>query len=207
MLNDLASLDVSRETMDRLASYVALLEKWNRRINLVAKGSTPDIWDRHIVDSAQLLLYSPPTVNHWLDLGSGGGLPGLVVAIIGNSRGQVKNVTLVESDTRKSVFLGEVKRLLELNVTILNRRVEAIDPQAADVISARALADLPSLCEYAKPHCHAHTTLLFPKGALHAQEINAAAGDWDFDVRVHKSLTDSRAAVVELQNLKRKSES
>lgn len=203
----LEGLSVSRETTERLSIYVDLLEKWNRRINLIAKSTQPDIWQRHIADSAQLLVHAPPAVTHWLDFGSGGGLPGLVVAIIGNDSGRVKTITLVESDARKCVFLTEATRTLGLNVRVLNQRVEAVPLQAADVISARALADLSSLCDYAYPHCHQDTVLFFPKGAAHAQELTAASKAWDFEANVHQSRTDSRAAIVELWRLKRKTES
>ncbi|MEF3045960.1 16S rRNA (guanine(527)-N(7))-methyltransferase RsmG [Pseudotabrizicola sp. L79] len=203
----LIRLDVSRETMERLATYVTMLEKWNRRINLIAKGTAPQVWDRHIADSAQLLLYAPPLVGHWLDLGSGGGLPGLVVAIMGGDRGQVKRVTLVESDARKSVFLSEVARALDLDVTVLNQRVETLTNQVADVVSARALADLESLFSYAEPHCAAKGVLLFPKGAMHTQEIATAEKSWSFNKHIHQSMTDPNAAVLEIQQLKRRIES
>lgn len=202
--NILDELNVSRETVGRLHDYVALLEKWNKRINLVGRRSANEVWQRHIEDSAQILKYVPLPVERWLDLGSGGGLPGLVVAIIGAAAGQVQQVTLVESDARKAVFLAEVSRILGLNTVILNERIESIPAQNANVISARALADLPTLFELSIRHARAGATYIFPKGATHRDEIRRATASWTFDVIVHPSLTEPDAAILVVRNLARK---
>lgn len=202
--NILDELNVSRETVERLQDYVALLKKWNKRINLVARRSANEVWQRHIEDSAQILKCAPLPVERWLDLGSGGGLPGLVVAIIGASSGQIQQVTLVESDTRKAVFLGEVSRILGLNTVILNERIESIPAQNANVISARALADLPALFDLSIRHATAGATYIFPKGATHRDEIRRAMESWTFDVIVHPSVTEPDAAILVVRNLARK---
>lgn len=202
--NILDELNVSRETVERLQDYVALLKKWNKRINLVARRSANEVWQRHIEDSAQILKCAPLPVERWLDLGSGGGLPGLVVAIIGAASGQIQQVTLVESDTRKAVFLGEVSRILGLNTVILNERIESIPAQNANVISARALADLPALFDLSIRHATAGATYIFPKGATHRDEIRRAMESWTFDVIVHPSVTEPDAAILVVRNLARK---
>lgn len=202
--NILDELNVSRETVERLQDYVALLKKWNKRINLVARRSANEVWQRHIEDSAQILKYAPLPVERWLDLGSGGGLPGLVVAIIGAASGQIQQVTLVESDARKAVFLGEVSRILGLNTVILNERIESIPAQNANVISARALADLPALFDLSIRHATAGATYIFPKGATHRDEIRRAMESWTFDVIVHPSVTEPDAAILVVRNLARK---
>lgn len=197
-------LQVPESTRMSLATYVALLEKWNRHINLVAKSTAASIWQRHIVDSSQLWRYAPQNVAHWLDLGSGGGLPGLVVAIIGRDLGRLASMTLVESDQRKSVFLMEAVRQLSLPVKVRTERIEALTAIPSDVISARALAELSTLFRFSEPHLSSETRLLLPKGANHKAEIEAAGCDWQFEVTTHASLTDGNAAILEISRLARR---
>ena len=197
----LSSFDVSRETFERLETLVGLLEKWNRKINLVSRSTTPDIWSRHIEDSAQLMRYAPEICDHWLDLGSGGGLPGLVIAIIGADQGRIKKVTMVESDGRKCAFLTEAARQLVLPVAVINQRIESLSTQNADVVSARALADLPTLLGFCFPHLGKGSKLLFPKGASHLSEIDRARENWRFQLDIHPSMTDPSAAVLEISDV------
>lgn len=178
-----------------------MLQKWTKRINLVSKNTEADAWRRHILDSVQIMLYAPDHVENWLDLGSGGGLPALVVAIVGGDSGRVKRVTMVESDVRKSVFLNEVKRELGLDALVLNARIEAISPQPSKVISARALTDLNGLLSYSWPHTVKDSRLLFPKGMNFRAELEDARKSWVFDAVTHKSLTDPDAAIVAIENL------
>ena len=119
----LINLDVSRETIDNLNLYVDILRKWNTTINLVSKGSITDVWKRHILDSAQLFKFVTHDMEKWLDIGSGAGFPGLVIAILAKGRFTNLRVTLIESDKRKCVFLNEVVRELDLNVKILSKRI------------------------------------------------------------------------------------
>jgi 16S rRNA (guanine527-N7)-methyltransferase len=151
--------DVSRETLTRLETYAALLTKWTRRINLVSAASLPDLWHRHIADSAQLLAFRPPA-RLWLDLGSGAGFPGLVVAILTPDL----HVRLVESDQRKCAFLRRVAEDTGTTVDIVPCRIETLPPQSADVISARALAPLTQLLAHAEKHLAPDGIGLFPKG-------------------------------------------
>ena len=196
----LAGLDVSRETFDRLSLLQALLEKWNPAINLVAKSTLPEAWTRHIVDSAQLYALAPQSVRRWVDLGSGGGFPGLVVAALSAQRDPERRVTLVESDQRKGTFLRQAARELGLtNVSVLSDRIEKLAPLNADVLSARALAALPALCGFAAQHMVADGLALFPKGAHYREEVAAARADWHFDLTTHPSETDPSAVVLAMK--------
>src|SRR6056297_139742 len=156
-------LNVSRETIERLKLYEALLHKWNPRINLVSRASLVDSWARHIEDSMQIYGLAPHSVDHWVDLGSGGGFPGLVVAIMGMDQKSPAKVTLVESDTRKCAFLRSVVRETGAPATIINDRIENITGLEADVISARALTDLSQLIGYANQHLTQSGMAIFPK--------------------------------------------
>ena len=196
-----SGVNVSRETYDKLRAFEALLGKWNQRINLVSKSTAAAIWERHIQDSAQIWSYAPANVTTWLDLGSGGGLPAIVVAVIGQAEGRLGRMTMVESDQRKSVFLREAVRTLGLNATVMDQRIEQLDPIPSDVISARALADLPKLLEFAHPHLKDGTRLLLPKGVRFRQELNEAQNRWSFAVKVHPSVTEPDAAILQLDDL------
>ncbi|MBT3710487.1 MAG: 16S rRNA (guanine(527)-N(7))-methyltransferase RsmG, partial [Gammaproteobacteria bacterium] len=153
----ISGVNVSRETIEALEHFAALIEKWTVKINLISKASLADLWDRHILDSAQLLKICPRNIQNWLDLGSGGGLPGVVVAILAKELIPKLTMTLVESDKRKSVFLRTAIRELELNAKVLNARIEKTAPLQADVISARALAELDVLLALAEPHLTKNT--------------------------------------------------
>lgn len=195
----LSRLGVSRETVDRLHALEALLKKWNPAINLVAKSTVADAWDRHILDSAQLYALAPGRVGHWADLGSGGGFPGLVIASLAHELDPDRRITLVESDQRKSTFLREAARQLGLTVTVLADRIESVPSLGADVLSARALAPLPALCGFALRHLSDGGVALFPKGATHQQELAEASRNWQFDVTIHPSETDPASVVLELK--------
>ena len=163
-------LNVSRETLAALSAYVALLEKWQPRINLISPASQPDIWQRHVFDSAQLLAHMPEmrpdASRRILDIGSGAGFPGLVLAILG--AGQLQ---LVESDQRKSVFLQTVIRELRLSATVVNHRIESLSACYPDVITARALAPFPKLMQLIDAQIYPGLTCLFLKGAKVEEEL------------------------------------
>lgn len=196
----LAGVDVSRETFDRLTALTALLQKWNPAINLVAKSTVAEAWDRHILDSAQLYRLAPSQLHHWADLGSGGGFPGLVIAILAQEKDPGCRITLVESDQRKATFLRQAARELGLlKVTVLAERIEALSPLAADVLSARALAALPQLCHFALRHLSPTGLALFPKGAQHLDEVAQARHDWHFDLSTFPSDTDPAAVVLAMK--------
>ena len=191
-------IDVSRETLDRLHTYVALLEQWNPRINLVAKATLRDVWSRHVADSAQLWNRLPPSARLWADFGSGAGFPGLVVAILAAEAVPDLRVVLVESDQRKAAFLSTVMRRTGIRAEVRAERIEALAPVGADVVSARALAPLPALLEMLEKHRNPGGIGLFPKGASVHKELAAATAHWRFDHVIHPSLTDPQAAIVEI---------
>ncbi len=189
-------LDVSRETHEKLIAYSHEIIRWNKTINLVSKASIPDLWARHILDSAQI--YQFGVAGRWMDIGSGGGLPGIVMAIMGAS-----DVVLVESDARKATFLRQISRILGLNVQVLNQRIESISPMGAKTVSARALAPLTNLLEYANYHLDQGGMAVLPKGRAAADELDAAAKTWRFDCDTHTSRTDPEASVLVLRNIVR----
>ena len=166
------------QTIERLHAYATLLATWTRRINLISTADHPHIWPRHIEDSLRLIPLIPPKTPRAIDLGSGAGLPGLIIAIATNI-----HVDLIESDRRKAAFLNEAARLTQAPVTIHNARIEATRLPKAPLITARALAPLPALLALATPHLEAAGILLLPKGARAAEEIEAARRTWRFDLQ------------------------
>ena len=195
------SLDVSRETLSKLESYVALLRKWNPKINLVSPDTLDQAWDRHIVDSAQLVDLMPRNAKTWVDIGSGGGFPGMIVAVILNETAPACDVTLIESDQRKSAFLRAVNRDLDLGVKVETKRIEDVTPLAADVVSARALAPLNKLLGYASRHVRTGGVALLPKGRSWKKEIPTAQSQWNFSFETHKSATAPDAVVLEIRDI------
>jgi len=195
--------NVSRETLDKLRNYEALLRKWNPRINLVAPSTLAVLWKRHILDSAQLFALAPHDVSHWVDLGSGGGLPGVVCAILASERAPEIRFTLVESDQRKAAFLAVCRHELGLTLTVRAARAENIDPLCAELVSARALAPLPQLLPLVARHLGENGTALLPKGKNHATELEAARLEWQFDCVSHVSQTDDTARTLALKDIKR----
>jgi 16S rRNA (guanine527-N7)-methyltransferase len=197
------AFSVSRETLAKLDVYANELRRWQKAVNLVAPGTLADVWHRHFADSAQLLALAPAGARRWLDLGSGGGFPGLVLALLLAERGGA-TVTLVESDSRKAAFLREVARQTGAPVDILSIRIETLPTHASldtvDVVTARALAPLPRLLELAAPVLGADTVGLFLKGREAAAELAAAraAGSPGFAIALAPSVTDpaGRIAVV-----------
>lgn len=201
--------DVSRETIDKLLAYEALLRQWQKTINLVAPSTLDAVWHRHFADSAQLLALAPADAKRWLDLGSGAGFPGLVLGIMLAGR-EGARMTLVESDTRKAAFLGEVARRTGAPVDIRPERIEKVATQsklgAVDVITARALAPLPRLLGLCAPAFSAHTVGLFLKGREAENEVDAAQERWTFESSLHPSLTDAGGRIVVIRALQAKME-
>lgn len=190
--------NVSHETQDRLTRYVALLLKWNAAINLIGKTTEVDLWQRHVWDSYQILPLIPESTQTLADLGSGGGLPGLVIAC---ARPDMK-ITLVERDQRKCSFLREAARSIGLqNVTV--RAEDARDlTETFDVVTSRALASLVELCAFAHPLLGEGGICLFPKGENFARELEEAQKSWMFDSRVIHSKTNEKAGIISLSELK-----
>ncbi|AVO39723.1 16S rRNA (guanine(527)-N(7))-methyltransferase RsmG [Pukyongiella litopenaei] len=193
----LYSFDVSRETIRKLEVYVDLLRRWTPKINLVSKSSLDQVWMRHIVDSAQIFHMGADCL-HWGDLGSGGGFPGMVVAILRENQGRT---TLVESDQRKAAFLRSVVRECDARCTVISQRIEAAEPLNADVLSARALADLDTLLGFVQRHMGTNGIALFPKGASWEKEVDQARRKWHFDLETRKSVTEPGAVILKVKDV------
>lgn len=198
----LSDIDVSRETIDRLRDFQGILSKWNPKINLVSRNSINHVWERHILDSAQVLNIAPAW-SRWGDLGSGGGFPGLIVAILALEKNPTAETVLVETDIRKASFLREVSRVLDLNARIVVERIESAQALNVEVLSARALARLDRLLGYSSRHLTRDGTCLFFKGESWEKEVEDARKSWSFSIVPHISKTDSRAAILEVKEINR----
>jgi len=195
-----AATSVSRETLARLKAYSGLLTDWNARHNLVSKTSLDKIWHRHFWDSAQLTPMIPPDARTLVDLGSGAGFPGLVLAVM--LRGKV-TVTLFEATRKKAEFLSVVADRLGLEVVVRNERVETAISAPFDVITARAFAPLPKLLGYAQHFASPKTVCLLLKGQNVGPELTEACKSWRMKVRQHPSLTHPFGVVLEIRELAR----
>ena len=195
--------DVSRETFERLELYAALLQKWNPSINLVSRASLGDLWSRHILDSVQIFEMAGHPVGHWVDLGSGGGFPGLVMAIMAKEAGSPTQVTLVESDTRKCTFLRTVIRETGVQAEVINDRIENVAPLAADVLSARALSNLTTLLAYADRHLKPDGIAIFPKGETWRKELEEARAKWCFQYEFAQSKTETGPVILRISGVSR----
>ncbi|WP_299081177.1 16S rRNA (guanine(527)-N(7))-methyltransferase RsmG [uncultured Ruegeria sp.] len=195
-------LNVSRETFSRLTTYVDLVKRWNPKINLVSRNSLSEIWERHIRDSAQVYR-SADEFKSWVDLGSGGGFPGMVCAIMAADESPRARFSLVESDQRKSAFLRSVARECGLDCKVISKRIEAVDGLDADIISARALADLRTLLSFCDRHLSKNGTALLPKGANWKKELGEAREEWNFDAEPITSLTEPQAVILKIKGVSR----
>jgi 16S rRNA (guanine527-N7)-methyltransferase len=193
-----AAVDVSRETSERLATYVRLLEEWRSRINLVSASTMPDIWHRHIYDSAQIFALLPPPAAPLVDIGSGAGFPGLVLAMMG-----VPEVHLIEADGRKCAFLSEVIQATEINVRVHNERAEQMKPIAAQAVTARALAPLGKLLGYVAPFLGKNGTALLSKGKSWQEELTEARRTWKMTVDSIPSLSSDSGVILRIKDLRR----
>lgn len=194
--------DVSRETSQRLAIYFDLLKRWNSKINLVAPATISAAPGRHFQDSLQLMPHIPSGAETLLDLGSGGGFPGLVIALDAAQTKPSLHVTLVEADQRKAAFLRTVIRETGVSAEVIAKRIEATPQRSADIISARALAPLPQLLQLSAHFLGDKTTCLFLKGRKHEEELVAAARDWHFTHEAVPSLTEAESALLILKDVR-----
>lgn len=194
-------IDVSRETWARFDALVALLDKWQPTTNLVAPTTLATVWTRHVADGAQLVALAPDGVKTWVDLGSGAGFPGLVVAAMLPAGAQVH---LVESNQKKASFLREAARAMAVSVVVHVARADAVVGKtvpSADVVSARALASLADLLAMAAPLLKTGAVGLFPKGEKAALELTEARECWNINASFHPSLTDPDARIVRVSGL------
>lgn len=192
-------LDISRET---LKEYEMLLRKWNQKINLVSRSTLEDFEQRHLMDSVQISQYIDSKQDKIIDLGSGAGLPGMVLAIMG-----YEDITLIESDARKAAFLLQASRLITNSKCpkILNQRIEGITDISCDIVTSRAFAELSKIFDYTRNFVVKKKYLLH-KGENYQQEINAASKSWLFSVKIHDSLTLPKAKILEITDLKPKNQ-
>ena len=190
-------IDVSRETRARFETLVSLLDRWQAKTNLVAPNTLAQVWTRHVADSAQLVALAPAGCRTWVDIGSGGGFPGLIAAamLAGSA-----TFHLVESNGKKAAFLREAARAMGAPATVHAARVEQVlGTLSADVVSARALAPLGDLVGLAAPLLKTGATGLFPKGREASAELTQAAESWKFTASLHPSLTDEDARIVRVE--------
>lgn len=191
-----AAMGVSRETLERFKAYAALLGAWSTRINLVGRATLDDLWRRHFLDSAQLQPLIPADAQSLVDLGSGAGFPGLVLAILG-----VPGVELIEADSRKAAFLREAARITGAPAVIRSCRIEAVTPLEADVVTARACAPLGQLLELGERFIGRRTTCLFLKGARADEELTEAGKAWTMTATRHPSRADPSGSILLLEQV------
>jgi 16S rRNA (guanine527-N7)-methyltransferase len=198
----LADLDVSRETEARLTAFVELVARWTPKINLISRSSLPDVWMRHIIDSVQVFTLAD-SGDLWVDIGSGGGFPGIVAAICAREARPDARFVLIESDQRKAAFLRTAIRELDLKAEVIAKRIGDAPPQGADILSARALADLAGLLEHAERHLAPGGTALFPKGESWQKELAAARRAWQFEAETITSLTNPNSVILCIKGISR----
>jgi len=202
----LESLRVSRETLERLDLYADLILKWQKSINLIAPSTLPSLWTRHILDSAQIAELGGGQ-KCWVDIGSGAGFPGLVIALLAEDRGERSEVHLIESDRRKASFLREAARIARASVVIHAERAESALPSLsgrATAVSARALAPLAELLGLAEPLLTTGATGFFPKGQALESEIERASTLFEFEAELVPSRTDESGRIAVIRNLRRR---
>ena len=193
-------VNVSRETMDRLLKYDAVLMAWSDQHNLVSKSSLDFRWSRHYLDSLQLYSLLPAGSASLVDLGSGAGFPGLVLAACGLEDGLT--VRLIESTGKKAAFLREAIAAMEIgNCEVVPARIEAVKIDPPEIVTARALSSLDKLCAYGHGIAARNTRFFFPKGIRAEEELTQALKSWRMDVTRHQSMTDKDATIFEITNL------
>lgn len=195
--------NVSRETFAKLQKFAELLKEWNQKMNLVSRNSLEVLWERHILDSMQLVNYIPDTAKNILDIGSGAGFPGIVLAILLQEKMPQTKLTLVESITKKTIYLNDVCAKLGLsNVAVKNVRVESAVLNRPDVVTARAVASLNVLCGYVRKISKDNTESLFLKGQSYKEEIKEAQKFWNFDVKVFANKYCEDGVVLKISRIR-----
>lgn len=201
MKNFCDTYNVSRETFDKLKHYQSMLIEWQSKFNLVSSSTLDDAWNRHFLDSVQLFQYIPNQAKVLYDFGSGAGFPGMVLAIMANEKMPDLQVSLIESTTKKTLYLNAVKSKTNTNVTILNDRIENLQIPKADVITSRAMASLTELLGYAYKFCKKESVCIFPKGKKYAEELSEAHKRWKFKCRIVASTQSDEGKILIITNL------
>lgn len=189
---------VSRETIEKLEIYISLLQQWNKKINLVSQQGMDQVWKRHVYDSLQLIRYLDSSVKSIADLGSGGGFPGLILALSTDIP-----VILIESDMRKTIFLREVLRQTKTQATVLCQRIENVNAISVDVVTARALTSLTQLLEFSKNILNKNGYCLFLKGRSVNLEIEEAQKNWKINYKTFSSQTNADGVIVKINQFER----
>ena len=204
-MSDILSVyNVSRETIDELKKYEALVKEWNTKFNLISKSTVDKVWERHILDSLQLCPFFDEKEGVLIDFGSGAGFPGIVIAIVAKEKFPNLKINLVESITKKATFLNVVKEALNLDINVINDRIENIKSLKADFITSRAMASLDKLLNYSKPFCLKSTNLIFPKGEKWKEELEEAKKKWCFNFKTIDSQTNKDSCILYISNVRRK---
>ena len=197
------AFNVSRETMEKFDAYEVLIRKWNRSINLVSRTTLDQVWSRHFHDSASAYDLAKINQGNWVDLGSGGGFPGAVIAIMAHGAGSPIQVTCIESDIRKCEFLRSLARTLNIKLNVLSRRIEDAPPQAANILSARALTSLSNLLGFAERHLAPDGHAIFLKGVTWQSELDEALESWRFSYEKQASQTHPDSVVLRIGEIER----
>ena len=195
------NLNVSRETLNSLYEYKILLSKWNEKINLVSKNTLVDIWERHFLDSGQIIKHVEASGKRWVDVGSGAGFPGLVVALLLRDRKIDCDLVLVEKNPKKGFFLKEVIRKLNLSVEVVNDNIDTLEPLNADILTARAFSELNNLIEIAFRHRKKEGICLFLKGENYRIELDKTLNYWFFDYDIIDSLSSSSGKIIRVKKI------
>ena len=194
---------VSRETADDLIDFETLFKKWSKAINLASPNTLETLWERHILDSVQVFKLAPQA-KQWLDLGSGGGFPGIVLAVMLKQTGGA--IRLVESNGKKSAFLRNALAQFQAPGQVVNTRIESCYDliQAPEIITARALASLDKLFELTEPWMTKGAKALFQKGRDYQREVDESLINWKFDLIRHESAIEADSVILEISNLQRR---
>ena len=195
------SLNVSRETLSGFYEYKTLLYKWNEKINLVSKHTLINIWERHFLDSGQIIINVEASGKRWVDVGSGAGFPGLVVALLLRDRKVDCDLVLVEKHPKKVFFLKEVIRKLNLSVEVVNDNIYTLEPLNADILTARAFSELNNLMEIAFRHRKKEGICLFLKGENYKIELDKTLNNWFFDYDIVGSLSSSSGNIIRVKKI------
>ena len=191
-------LSLTNLQIGKLESYVDALKEYNSHTNLVGKSTLENPWKNHVLDSLQILPFIKSKKLSILDMGTGAGLPGLALNILG-----CENVTLVDSNGKKITFLIQVKKDLNLSARVVLSRLENLEGLKFDVLTSRALANLDKLLSYSQKFIKKNTVLIFLKGKTVNEEINFARKGWAFDIEQHQSISDHRGSLIIIKNLKK----
>ena len=195
------NLNVSRETLNGFYQYETLLSKWNEKINLVSKNTLMDVWKRHFLDSGQIIKHVDASGKKWVDVGSGAGFPGLVVALLLRERRIDCDLVLVEKNPKKGLFLKEVIRKLNLSVEVVNDNIYTLEPLNADILTARAFSELNNLMEIAFRHRKKEGICLFLKGENYKIELDKTLNNWFFDYDIVGSLSSSSGKIIRVKKI------